>query len=142
MKELIALLDKDHEMVSSELEKLDNLVSSKNLVEKLKEILTVVFFFEKFVVSEHHKREEEVLYKWMLGQNKHADKELIQKIVDEHKALEKIVTDVREKIEIAIKTNETHVAGIGAELSLLVSKYREHIERESGFIFIIASALS
>lgn len=141
MKELIYELNKDHELIEAFLDKMEALIHETNFSKNLHELSVLAEDFEKLSVL-HHAREEKVLYPWMMKQNKSSDKELIERIVDDHRALEKKVGDIRAQINEALSDKNYTYGNLGYALTLLISKYKEHAERESSFIFLIAESLS
>jgi hemerythrin-like domain-containing protein len=142
MQQLINELNNDHELITEKINEMSMFLSLKNFEEILPKLLKSILFFENFTFTEHHRREENVLYKWMVDQNKTSDKELISKIIDDHKSLEKLVKDLRLNIESNLNGNkQVSTVSIGADLSFLITKYREHIERETSFIFVIAESM-
>ncbi len=141
MKKLISELNSDHERIESKLEILAQILSEPDFKNSLSKIQETLSFFETFTFKEHHRREEDVLYKWMLEQNKDSDRELINKIISEHRFLEEIANNLKKEVELALKNKESKLGKIGADLSYFVTAYTEHAERESSFIFVIAETL-
>lgn len=141
MKEVIKLLADDHESITGKIDEMYSLlnVDPKDSFSKIYEILS---FFNDFTFKLHHAREEKVLYTWMLRQNEKSDAVLIQKIMDEHAFFEKSSHEIMNSIDNHLKKlpGETPVS-ILSDLSLFITKYREHIEREETFIFQIADGL-
>lgn len=141
MKEVINLLAEDHEVITNKIDELYSLlnIEPQDSFPKIAEILS---FFDDFTFKHHHQREEKVLYTWMIGQNEKADSGLIQKIMDDHKDFENTSREI--KVSIANYLNKNPSAtpvSILYDLSLFITKYREHIEREESFIFEIANGL-
>lgn len=142
MQNLIKELDSDHELILKKMDEMSAFLEEKDFHKTFPRLLEVLIFFEKFTFSEHHTREENILFKWMKDQNKNSDKELINKIVDDHKFLEKMLIQVRNNVEAFLnKKDVVSVNVIAAELTFFLTMYREHVERESSFIFAVASAL-
>lgn len=141
MKEVINLLAEDHEAITDKIDQLHSLLNGEpqNTFPKIVEILS---FFDQFTFKHHHQREEKVLYNWMIGQNEKADTSLIQKIMDDHKTFENSSKEMKLSIEKYLNNipGPTPVS-ILYDLSLFITKYREHIEREESFIFAIADGL-
>jgi hemerythrin-like domain-containing protein len=142
MKKLISELNSDHELIENKLEVLAQILSEPEFKNNLSKIKEALIFFETFTFKEHHRREEDILYKWMLEQNKDSDRELINKIISEHRFLEEIANNLKKEVEFAIKNNDNKLGKIGADLSYFVTAYTEHAERESSFIFVIAETLN
>lgn len=141
MKEVIDLLADDHEVITLKIDELYSLlyVEPQDGLPRIAEILS---FFDDFTFKHHHQREERVLYNWMLGQNEKADSGLIQKIMDDHKDFENSSREIKHSIENYLnKTPSATPVSILYDLSLFITKYREHIEREESFIFEIANGL-
>ncbi len=142
IKDLLKELDNDHELIDKKINELDELCK-KNAAEVLMKAAGVLAFFNEFVFNGHHQREEKVLYHWMLKQNQNSDNFLIQHVINEHRRLEKMADQINRDMDLFLNKEQgpTPVA-ILADVSLFVSVYREHVERESGFIFKIAEVIS
>lgn len=142
MQKLIKELDSDHELILKKMDEMSAFLEEKDFSKTFPRLLEVLKFFEKFTFSEHHTREENILYKWMKDQNKNSDKDLINKIVDDHKFLEKLLIEIRTHVESILNKKEAVSENvIAAELTFFLTMYREHVERESSFIFVVANAL-
>lgn len=141
MKELIYDLNKDHEQIEAFLDKMEALINDANFSKNLHELSVLAEEFEKLSVL-HHAREEKILYPWMLKQNKSSDKELIERIIADHRSLEEKVGKVRAEISTASNDQNYSLGNLGYGLTTLISRYKEHAERESSFIFLIAESLS
>lgn len=141
MKELIYELNKDHEQIEVFLDKMEALIHETNFSKNLHELSALAEEFEKLSLL-HHAREEKILYPWMLKQNKSSDKELIERIIEDHRALEKKVGVIRSEMAAAAADQNYVYGNLGYALTILISKYKEHAERESSFIFLIAESLS
>lgn len=142
MKKLIDELNKDHEIIGGKIDQLSELLREKAQT-SFPKIFEVISFFGHFTFSEHHKREEHVLYKWMLEQNKNADSELIKVIINEHKELELLGKKIAENIQSHLEsTPKVSVLTVESDVSYFIARYREHVEKEERFIFAIAEALS
>lgn len=142
MQKLIDELESDHEIILQKMDEMSCFLEEKNFDKTFPRLLDDLIFFEKFTFSEHHVREENVLFKWMKDQNKNSDKELINKIVADHKFLEKLLIEIRTNVEAILQKKEVvSVNVIAAELTFFLTMYREHVERETTFIFAVASAL-
>jgi len=141
MKELIVELNRDHELIDRQLEDLEQLISAKDFHRQLSSIQEQMQLF--YDLSRlHHNREETVLYPWMLKQHSDSDKDLISKIIDDHRDLENRVLEIVNEIATAKQSNDSHLGNLGYNISYLITKYREHAVRESTFIFVIAESLS
>lgn len=142
MQKLIDELDRDHELILKKMDEMSSFLAERDFEKTFPQLLNVLIFFESFTFSEHHIREENVLFKWMKEQNKNADKELIDKIIGDHKTLEKLLTKIKDNVEAILQNKKSvSVNTIAAELTFFLTVYREHVERETTFIFSIASAL-
>lgn len=142
ISELIAKLNEDHSIVSEKVHLLSTLINL-HPEEGFPKIIEELKFFETFIFSVHHKREEEVLYKWMVGQNKNSDSQLIQRIIDEHNTFsndaKKIIKDMENYLA---KNNSAPIATIRYNLARFLSTYVEHMEKEESFIYLIAEGLA
>lgn len=141
MKEIIEVLALDHGVITAKIDEIETLQNndSKESFNKMAEILA---FFDDFTFKTHHQKEEKILYEWMLKQNAKSDTALIQKIVDDHESFERNSKKIQGAIQKYLNdaTGVTPVS-IHYEVSLFISKYREHMEREESFIFQIAESL-
>ncbi len=141
MKELIVELNRDHELIDRQLEDLEQLISETDFHRQLSSIQEQMQLF--YDLSRlHHKREETVLYPWMLKQHSDSDKDLITKIIDDHRDLENRVLEIVNEIATVKESEDSSLGNLGYNISFLITKYREHASRESSFIFVIAESLS
>jgi hemerythrin-like domain-containing protein len=141
MKELIADLNKDHERIENYLDNMEPLLHVADFKKNLEPLYTLINDFGKLSVL-HHAREEEILYPWMIDQNKNSDRDLISKIIEEHRLLEKKVEHIQKEISQALIDPGYPCGNLGYDLSVLIAHYREHAERESSFVFLIAEKLN
>jgi len=142
IKDLLTELENDHTLIDKKIDELE-VLCTKNAEEVLMKVRGILNFFNEFVFNGHHQREEKVLYHWMLKQNQNADNHLIQHVINEHRRLEKMADAILRDMDLYFdkKESPTPTATL-SEVSLFVSVYREHVSRESGFIFKIAEAIS
>lgn len=142
MKEIIKILSDDHEIIAEKI-KLLNAMLNVEPAESFPQIHETLSFFEDFLFQTHHKKEEQVLYAWMVQQNERADNELIKKIIDDHNSFHKKSNEIKAGIELFLKNRPGPTAlTILYDLSEFISSYIEHIEREENFIYEIANGLS
>lgn len=142
IKDLLTELENDHILIDKKIDELE-ILCTKNAEEVLMKVQGILNFFNEFVFNGHHQREEKILYHWMLQQNQNADNHLIQHVINEHRRLEKMVDFILRNMDLYFDKKESPTpAATLSEVSLFVSIYREHVSRESGFIFKIAEAIS
>ena len=143
MKDLIRELNNDHEIISQVMSSLEGHLHKNNFSESLRELQSSLNVLSETMLANHHEKEEKYLYDWMIKQNKNSDKELIRKLVDDHKCFEVSLQKIKADIEKYLNNSESvSIGGIGSDLNLLVVQYKEHLDRESNFIFYIAETLS
>lgn len=141
MKEVIKILAADHEIVIEKLALLESFLDESPAVSFVK-VEETLSFFENFLFNSHHKKEEEVLYAWMISQNKNSDDVLIQKIVDEHKTFHEISKGISSDVKKFLnKEDSPSAVEIVYELGEFIRKYNDHMKREESFIYEIASGL-
>lgn len=141
MKQVLKYLTDDHSKITESLNEMYSLLKldTNESLERISEILN---YFESYVFRVHHKREETVLYSWMINQNPKSDTALMQKIIDEHNLLEIGIKEIQSTIKSYIKGNCTQTSiSILYEVNLFIIKYRKHIDSEEKFIFEIADSL-
>ncbi len=141
MNKIIEELNEDHLKIDQFMTKLESTIAGSDYINHLLEIETELISFAENHLIAHHKKEEDFLYKWMIEQNKNSDKELIRKMVNDHELFEAkakwiIVEIAKHKSGIKIS-----LAELGLEISDFVNKYKEHLNRETDFIFFIADGL-
>lgn len=143
MKALISELNKEHEIIAQVMSSLEGYLHRNNFSESMRELQASLGGLTRDLLVAHHEKEEKYLYDWMVKQNKESDKELIQKLVDDHKYFEESLQQIKSDIDkFIISPESVSLAGIGSDLNFLVIKYKEHLERETYFIFYIAESLS
>lgn len=138
MKEVIDQLKEDHIRVNASLDKMKLLIDS-SIDETKEDLLSEFNFFKDFACNIHHKRESDVLYKWMKEQNPQSDKEIITRINDEHSLLEKDVNNYIQRINTTTKKEENNLL---CDIEQFIRTYKQHIEKEEKFIFLIAQQLT
>lgn len=141
MQKIIQLLENDHKKIIETIVECENLLNL-DANESFPKLLINLQFFRDFTFGGHHKRENEVLYKWMEKQNPNADKSVMSTIEEEHRTLEQTGHELRTAIANFIKTNDDSKTQIIAKLSDFLYYYRRHIEKEESFIFMIAQGLN
>lgn len=141
MKEIIELLAGDHGVITAKIDEIETMQNNDSK-ESFKKIAEVLSFFDDFTFKSHHQKEEKILYDWMMKQNAKSDTALIKKIVDDHESFEKNSKKIQGSIEKYLKdTPGVTPVSIHYDISLFISRYREHMEREESFIFQIAESL-
>jgi len=136
MKDIIEILCNEHRIIDEKIKQLDEFTNLKeiDLYQPLQEILQ---FLKNEITEKHHRRENEVLYTWMVEQNKNADTELINRIISEHNYIDKLI---QECLNIMNKPQDNYIA-LKMKILDLTTSYKAHMEKEEKFIFQIANAL-
>lgn len=140
MEEVLILLKDDHLKIDESCSRLEDLIDQP-LGKNLKLLEQELKFFRDFITKEHHKREEIILYDWMRAQNPSAQNEIIDNICEEHQKIEDLVRSLLHKLQ-DFKKDKGLEATIASEIQDLLFLYKEHIEREEKFIFLLASTFS
>lgn len=141
MKSLIDDLNKEHLMIDEFMRRLESAVAGTNFLPKLIEMGKKFEHFSSEHLANHHLKEEKFLYHWMVEQNKNSDKELIRKMIEDHKVFEQKALWIIRELELATKLDYKNAATLGYEVSSFLSNYREHLIRETSFVFQIAEGL-
>ncbi|MCK6594439.1 MAG: hemerythrin domain-containing protein [Bacteriovoracaceae bacterium] len=141
MKNLIIDLNTEHQNILMFLTKLDQSIKGSNFISKLLAMEEEIKSFTKIHLMDHHQKEERFLYLWMIEQNKNSDKELINKMIDDHKYFEQKANWILNELVQAKEVNYNNSVNLGFEVSDFLKRYNEHLVRESNFIFLIAEAL-
>ncbi len=141
MKDVITILMDDHKKVDEVLIDIKRLMTLTP-AESFAHLAKSLEFFKTFTFKGHHVREEDVLYAWMVNQNKNADISIMERIKNEHKQLEGLGLALLNAINnsLAKKATMTEIS-ILSDLNDFVVIYMEHIEKEENFIFMIAEGL-
>lgn len=141
MKSLIDDLNNEHLMIDEFMRRLASAVAGTNFLPKLIEMGKEFEHFSSEHLANHHLKEEKFLYHWMVEQNKNSDKELIRKMIEDHKIFEQKALWILQEIELAKKLDYKNTATLGYEVSSFLTSYQEHLIRESNFVFQIAEGL-
>lgn len=142
MNKLIEELNEDHHRIDQFMTKLESAIAGSSFIQKLLEMEgEFVEFANKHLVS-HHEKEEKFLYHWMVEQNKNSDKDLIKKMIDDHKFFEEKAKWIIAELGKNKSSANYPLAQLGFEVSDFVKKYKEHLTRETNFIFVIAEGLN
>lgn len=137
MKNLVEVLLDDHQMIASRIEQLENL----DFLRDLKNTGGVLDWLKHFdslknLIVLHHEKEDQVLYRWMIDQNKNADKNLIDVIVKEHKDINALLDRIDD-----CRLHNIQFLELRSLLVQLLDSYKLHMIKEEKFIYVIAQAL-
>ncbi|GEM_PF-647894 len=130
----IGSLLQEHKQISRELELLESFIKERKFPQQ--EILGFLTNLNSFTLSGHHEKEEQILFRWMLDQNPNADKTIIKKIIDEHIELDGILQGLIKDINHGVS-----IDSLKFDMLNFMEMYREHIDLEENFIFLIAKGL-
>ncbi len=142
MIKLIDELNEDHSKIERFMNKLEQAIAGASFMTKLLEVEGEFIEFANEHLINHHEKEEKFLYHWMVEQNKNSDKELIKKMIDDHKFFEQKAKWIIDEIKKSKALSGESSADFGFEVSEFVKKYKEHLTRETNFIFVIAEGLN
>lgn len=141
MKQIISNLNDDHSLIENFMRRMDIAIAETNFVENLLSMEDEIVIFLKNALIEHHHKEEKFLYHWMVEQNKNSDKDLINRMIDDHKMFEEKAEWIISELALAKdKAYKNHV-NFCYEISVFLRRYKEHLTRENNFIFLIAEGL-
>lgn len=141
MKKLIDELNDEHVYIDNFMCKLELAVAGTHFLNNLLEMEGEFISFANKHLLDHHAKEEKFLYHWMVEQNKNSDKELIRKMIDDHKNFEESAKWIISEMAHAKKGEYQNHANLGFKISEFLKNYQEHLNRESHFIFLIAEGL-
>lgn len=141
MNKIIEELNEDHLKIDQFMTKLESTIVGSDYIDHLLEIEAEFMSFAESHLIAHHKKEEDFLYKWMIEQNKNSDKDLIRKMVNDHELFEVKARWIITEMQKHKSGNKISFAELGLEISDFVNKYKEHLNRETDFIFFIADGL-
>lgn len=140
LENTLATLTIEHKKILSELSVLEELIQDESNYQA-----TVVPAFKNlknFLLPDHHKREDSILYEWMLNQNTTVDHDIIDRIRDEHHKLEVLMENINQQVgKISQASAAKDIRMLGHDLLDFIELYREHVELEEKFIFMIAKGL-
>ena len=141
MKKIIQILNDDHSKIKDAILALEDLMALPP-EKSLDNIAKSLMFFKDFTFQGHHKREEEILYAWMKGQNPNSDTALMDRIKNDHTQLEMLGDKILKNINSHLnKEPNATIVTIMSDLDNFVLNYVEHIVKEENFIFMIAESL-
>ncbi len=137
----ILILIDDHKKILAELSIVEKSITDDpthlkpDMIEVLREL-------KDFTLFTHHKREDDVLFTWMLEQNPNADKMVIKRIRDEHERLETLQRIIFSQIAY-LSSDESVIPPktLVFTVTEFIQLYREHIDVEEKFIYPIAKGL-
>ncbi len=142
MNKIIIDLNEDHVKIDEFMTKLESAVAGPDYIDHLLELESEFVKFAETHLVAHHQKEEEFLYKWMIEQNKNSDKDLIKKMVNDHEHFEAKTKWILNQLNQYKGGVKIPLAELGLEVSDFVNKYKEHLTRETEFIFFIADGLN
>lgn len=142
MRAVITELNTEHVKIEEMIHSLEFSIMGSNFLLLLKSKMPEIIEFSESILPAHHSKEENFLYKWMSDQNPNSDRALIHKMIEEHKYFEEKMKWISDELQRAhAMENYANTANLGYEMSLFVIKYKEHLQRETDFIFLIAEGL-
>lgn len=141
MKNIIAQLHEDHVVIDSFMKKLESAIADSDFMKSLFALEDEFVEFSKVTLNDHHIKEEEFIYRWMIDQNKNSDKILIRRMIEDHKKFEEKAQWIIEELNLAKDNFYKSHANFCYEISLFVRNYEEHLLKENNFIFLIAENL-
>lgn len=141
IQETISGLIEDHKRILSELKVIEESISREP--QRLRpEAIEVLRGLSQFTMEQHHRREEDELFTWMLEQGPDADKTILDRICLEHHQLEEMERNIAGQVEGLIANNFTFSPrALIYEINNFIDLYREHIELEEKFIYLIAKGI-
>lgn len=104
--------------------------------------IAVLQSFRSLTLVEHHYKEDQELLAWMVEQNENVDTDIISCIREEHKALESKLSKLDKNIKtISSDSPSVQVRDLVNDLIDFIQCYREHIDLEEKFIFLIVDGI-
>lgn len=141
MRSSISGLIEEHKKISEEL-KLIEVNFSTRPAGFLQDTLKRFKGLENMTIHGHHKKEDEILFKWMLAQDCNADSSVIERFRKEHDELEVLHKGIIRNLESLVKnTSNSLLITLDIDVTNFIDLYREHIQKEEGFIFLIADGI-
>lgn len=141
MKKLIDELNDEHVFIDNFMRKLESAVAGTHFIKNLLAMEDEFVSFANQHLLDHHAKEEKFLYHWMVEQNKNSDKDLVRKMIDDHKMFEESAKWIILEMSRAKTSDYQNLANLGFKISEFLKNYQEHLTRESNFIFLIAEGL-
>lgn len=140
VEETLTGLIKEHKKILIELTVLEELIPEDSSFPT--KALSVFRNIKNLLLTGHHKREDTILYEWMLNQNKTVDHDIIDRIRKDHEDLEMLLESINQQAEKFSPASSANAAKFLAhELSNFIDLYREHVCLEEKFIFQIAKGI-
>lgn len=136
----LTVLINEHKKILSELSILSELIQENSVLPT--KVLSVFKSIRGVLMADHHKREETILFKWMLNQNKTVDQDIIGRVLKDHETLEVLLESINQQTENVSPASPANVTKtLKHDLGNFIELYREHVELEEKFIFQIAKGL-
>ena len=137
--EQILQLKQDHTKVNSSIDLIEKILDLTDVDKLLIDLKVQLEFFRDFTCKIHHKRESDVLFKWLKEQNPESDQQVIDRINTEHDELEE---QVNVFIDRVTNFSIDDKSALLSDVEDFVRKYKNHIDKEEKFIYLIAEAIS
>ena len=135
----IVQLKEDHIKVNASLDALEKALDFIDLEMILKELKIHLEFFRDFTCKVHHKRESEVLFKWLLEENPSFDRQVIDRITAEHDELE---IQVEKFLTRVYNFSLDDKSSLLCEIEDFIRGYKQHVEREEKCVFLVAEEMA
>lgn len=135
VQDTLSTLTLEHKKIMLELQAIENCVPehktnfSPDAIKLLKNL-------NNLLVVDHHRREDAVLFEWMIAQNPDADRKIIDRIQNDHREFEKLLQSILKQTE---ELKFSHA--LAYDVLNFVDSYREHVDLEEKFIYQIAKGL-
>lgn len=140
LENTLATLTIEHKKILTELSVLEGLIQDESNFST--KVVPAFKNLKNFLLPDHHKREDSILYEWMLNQNSTVDHDIIDRIRLEHQNLEVLMENINKQVEnISQASPAKAVRMLAHDLLDFIELYREHVELEEKFIFMIAKGL-
>lgn len=141
MRSSISGLIEEHKKISEELTLIEGNFSSRP-AGYLQDSLKRFKGLESLAIHGHHKKEDEILFSWMLAQDRNADRSVIERFRKEHEELETLHKGIIKNLEMLLE-DPTQSLQTTVEIDAInfIDSYREHIQKEESFIFVIADGI-
>lgn len=141
-QDLIAELESEHLDIREKLLQLDRFLE-RPLLDVASDLEKIFSYITGFVFNQHQKKETDLLFSWLKIQNNNSDREIIDNICSEHDFFKKEINAIKKDLQMFLKNGdgEIYESEIVDRITDLIIIYRQHIEEEEKFIFLIAKAL-
>lgn len=129
------ILSKEHEIIKTMIIKTIEMLDSDNVISE-EDFFSSYDFFTKYADNFHHKKEEDIYFKWMIEKKPDLQLGPIRVMLNDHDHMRELIKNAK---EFYLKNDETQYR---ANFKNYCRQLREHINKEDQVLYNIAEDIN